>query len=215
MTDKPNYYAMLPAEVRYDKNLKDKAKLLYAEITALCNKDGYCYAKNRYFADLYGVSITTISILIKNLIENGYIFSEIIYKKGTKEIENRYLKIFKGPYLKKLNNPIKENLKDNNINNNIINSNIIYIVDLLNSKLGTNYKSTTPKTKSLISARLNEGFTIEEFKKVIENKYNEWYGTDMEKYLRPETLFGTKFESYLNQKVKTEVDPYADFIRLD
>ena len=123
MNEKPNYYAIIPANVRYDKELKDKAKLLYGEIVALSDKQGYCYASNKYFAELYEVSTTTISTLIKNLVEKGYIESEIIYKEGTKEILNRYLKIFKAPYLKKFKYPIKENLKDNNtsINNTSIN----------------------------------------------------------------------------------------------
>ena len=108
---------------RYDKNLKDKAKLLYGEITALCNEKGYCWANNEYFANLYGISKTTVSLLIKNLIDNGYIYSEIIYKDGTKEILNRYLSIVKYPIKEKLNTPIKEKLKDNNtVINNTINN---------------------------------------------------------------------------------------------
>lgn len=125
MEEIPNYYAVLPAEVRYDKKLKDKSKLLYAEIVALSNKNGYCYASNGYFAELYGVTTTTISLLIKDLIDNNYITSEIVYKEGTKEILNRYLKILNGGYLKNLKYPIKENLKDNNININTINNNNI------------------------------------------------------------------------------------------
>ena len=122
MEEKPNYYAIIPAEVRYDKELKDKAKLLYGEITCLSNEYGYCYASNKYFANLYQVSVTTISLLIKNLIDRGYLTSEIIYKKGTKEIDKRCLRFLK--------EGIKEKLKDNNtsINNNkeINNINIIY-----------------------------------------------------------------------------------------
>lgn len=74
------------------------------------------------------------------------------------------------------------------------------IINYLNAICGKSYKPSTPKTKTLISARLKEGFTVEDFKKVIATKYQEW-GNDekMKKYLRPETLFGTKFEGYLNQ----------------
>jgi len=72
------------------------------------------------------------------------------------------------------------------------------IIDYLNSYTGKNFKSTTDKTKALINARLNEGFKLEDFKKVIEVKSKEWVNSDNEKYLRPETLFGTKFEGYLN-----------------
>ena len=76
------------------------------------------------------------------------------------------------------------------------------IVDHLNMRLGTHYKPSSKKTQELIKARLNEGFTTEDFKTVIDKKCVEWMGTDMQKYLRPETLFGTKFESYLNTPVK-------------
>lgn len=76
----------------------------------------------------------------------------------------------------------------------------ISIVEYLNKKAGTKYKPTTAKTKTAIHARLSEGFTLEDFKTVIDKKYTEWKGTEFEKYLRPETLFGTKFEGYLNAK---------------
>ncbi|HAT4295071.1 TPA: hypothetical protein I9069_001748 [Clostridium perfringens] len=80
-------------------------------------------------------------------------------------------------------------------------NNIIYsrIIEYLNSKTGKSYKSTTKKTQSLIKSRLDEGFNEEDFFKVIDNKVAEWKGTEYEKYLRPETLFGNKFEGYLNQ----------------
>ena len=72
------------------------------------------------------------------------------------------------------------------------------VIDFLNAMAGTNYKSTTAKTQRLIKARLAEGFTLEDFETVIKKKCREWLDTDFAKYLRPETLFGTKFESYLN-----------------
>lgn len=75
------------------------------------------------------------------------------------------------------------------------------IIQHLNMRAGTKYKSNTTKTKQLINARLNEGFTLEDFKTVIDKKSVEWCGTEFEKFLRPNTLFGTKFESYLNQNV--------------
>lgn len=74
------------------------------------------------------------------------------------------------------------------------------IINYLNERLNSHYKVTTNKTQSQIRARFNEGFTLEDFKTVIDKKINEWYGTPMQKYLRPETLFGTKFEGYLNQE---------------
>jgi uncharacterized phage protein (TIGR02220 family) len=73
------------------------------------------------------------------------------------------------------------------------------IIDYLNKKLGTKYKSSSAKNQSLIKARINEGYDINDFKTVIDKKYNEWNKTDMATYLRPETLFSNKFEGYLNQ----------------
>lgn len=79
------------------------------------------------------------------------------------------------------------------------------IVSYLNKKAGTNYKPTTAKTKTAIKARLAEGFKVDDFKTVIDKKCAEWIGDEkMEKYLRPETLFGTKFEGYLNAKVSRQ-----------
>lgn len=76
----------------------------------------------------------------------------------------------------------------------------ISIVNYLNEKTGKNFKPKTPKTQKVIHARLAEGFTLDDFKTVIDKKCNDWLGNEFEKYLRPETLFGTKFESYLNEK---------------
>lgn len=76
------------------------------------------------------------------------------------------------------------------------------IVDYLNLKAGTSYRASSKKTQSLINARFNDGFTLEDFKKVIDIKTSMWKGSNYEQYLRPETLFGTKFEGYLNQKPK-------------
>ena len=142
-----SYYAIIPANIRYDKRLTANAKLLYGEITALCNEKGYCWARNSYFSELYGVSKTSISNWISQLTEYGYIFSEIKYREGSKEIEHRYLKLvdnpineslipikenLKGserkvddPLEENLDTPIEENLKDNNtsINNTFNNTN--------------------------------------------------------------------------------------------
>lgn len=75
------------------------------------------------------------------------------------------------------------------------------VVGFLNEKAGTAYKAKSKATQEKINARLNEGFTVEDFETVISKKCDEWKGTDMEQYLRPETLFGPKFENYLNAKI--------------
>ena len=92
--------------------------------------------------------------------------------------------------------------KDTNIQKDINNKNIYSdAVEYLNLKAGTKYKSNSKSTTIHIQARLNEGYTLEDFKTVIDKKCSEWLNTDMEKYLCPETLFGSKFEKYLNQKI--------------
>ena len=85
---------------------------------------------------------------------------------------------------------------ENDNDNENINKDIIHY---LNTKLGTKYKASAEYVKKHINARLNEGYTLEDFKTVIDKKYKEWNGTEFAKFLRPETLFGTKFSTYLNQ----------------
>ncbi|WP_405266631.1 helix-turn-helix domain-containing protein [Cellulophaga sp. Ld12] len=110
----PSYYSILPAPVRYDKRLTPNAKILYAEITSLTNKLGFCYASNRYFEDLYKVSTQSINFWLQQLEKNGYI-NRIIYRdKGTKEILNRYITIFEKPIQENFNRPIQEILITNN-----------------------------------------------------------------------------------------------------
>ena len=82
MNNKKSYYAIIPANIRYDKDIPANAKLLYGEITALTNEKGYCWATNNYFAELYGVSVQSISGWIKTLKDKNYITTEIIYKEG-------------------------------------------------------------------------------------------------------------------------------------
>lgn len=221
---KKSYYAIIPANVRYDKDLTPNAKLLYGEITALCNQNGYCWAGNTYFAELYEVSKISVSKWVNQLVAKGYLSSTIQYKEGTKEIEYRYLRIVNDPIkenfntpIRKVKDPIKEKLKDNttvnNTSNTTVNNNmssklddvsesIPYkeIVEYLNDKAERSYKHSTKKTRSLIKARWNEGFRLEEFKTVIDVKVASWSSNSMSNFLRPETLFGTKFESYLNEK---------------
>lgn len=110
--------------------------------------------------------------------------------------------------------PLVASQEVNTINNNILNTNnnnnnkenikrnkemIEATINYLNKITGKNYKPTTPSTIRHLTARINEGYNDWDFMDVIDTKSKEWMGTDMEKYLRPETLFGSKFENYLNQ----------------
>ena len=89
------------------------------------------------------------------------------------------------------------------------------VVDYLNEKTGKHFKASSSANVKFISARAKEGYTAEDFKKVIDTKVTEWKGTDMEQYLRPETLFSaSKFEAYLNQKT-TRRSAKNDFNNFD
>lgn len=131
--EKPNYYAVIPATVRYDKELKPNEKLLYGEISALTQKSGCCWASNNYFAELYDVSTVSISKWINHLKERGYIDVELVYRNNAREIEKRVIGIkekFNTPLTKvkegikeKFNRGIKQKFKENNTSINNININ--------------------------------------------------------------------------------------------
>jgi len=107
--------------------------------------------------------------------------------------------------MKRKRNGNETQVTPNNNDNKDNNDNIKIIVDFLNSTLGTKYGTKNKKTKKLIKARLTEGNSVEDFQTVISNKAASWLSDDkMSKFLRPETLFGDKFESYLNEKLKPE-----------
>ena len=125
MEEKRSYYAVIPANVRYDKSLPPNAKLLYGEITALCNQEGYCWASNDYFASLYGCGKQAVSRWLSRLKENGYISVEIRYKQGSKQIDYRYIKICEYPmvkndkgYSQNCEYPIVKKAKENITSNN-------------------------------------------------------------------------------------------------
>lgn len=134
-----SYYAIIPANVRYDKDLAPNAKLLYGEITALCNEKGYCWASNQYFAELYGVSILSIKRWVNSLVTKGYVYRTLTYKQNSKEVDKRILSIYGGikidttsvqkcydPSIKNDTSSSIKNDTDNNtsINNTFNNTNI-------------------------------------------------------------------------------------------
>ena len=163
-----SYYAIIPANVRYDKDLTPNAKLLYGEITALCNDRGYCWATNDYFSNLYGVSKTSISKWVNNLVQKGYISSELIYKEGTKQIENRYLRIVTEPIEEKLNSPIEDKLnspiEDKLIDNNTKTFNNTFLNN-------TNNKEATERNKTEVISY--EEIAFNEFWSAYPKKVNK------------------------------------------
>ena len=115
--DKPNYYANIPANVRY-ADITPNAKLLFAEITALLQMNGVCFASNQYFSKLYGKNKVTISRWISELKRNGFIKISFTYKEGSKEIANRYIQICYEGINKNDKGVLTKMLKNNNIINN-------------------------------------------------------------------------------------------------
>ena len=91
--DKPSYFAIIPAKVRYCEALAPIDKLLFGEITALANTKSYCFASNDYFADLYDMHKITISKSISKLVQNNFIRTELIYAEGTKQVKERRIYI--------------------------------------------------------------------------------------------------------------------------
>lgn len=177
--------------------------------------------ENKYKIIKY--SNETKEIAIKNYLKYSIV-------KGGKPVEDLLIKEIASIKDKKLLTYVYDNIKDfdnlnitvksilnklneydnekDNDNDNDVSYHDTYhdtskqIIDYLNLRIGSNYKYSTKKTQDLIKARLNEGFTLEDFKIVIDKMCVEWINSDMQKYLRPETLFGNKFESYLNREVR-------------
>ena len=228
----------IPKEIWLSTDLKVMEKLILVEIDSLDNEDG-CFASNEHFSKFFSLSKNRCSEIIKSLEKKGYIKIDYIYQEGSKAISRRVIRCVRNidGGIRNIDNPIRkteegysENREDNNtsFNNTFSNTSnkkdiveqsstapIPYeeIVQYLNQKTGKNFKHTSKVTQRHIRARLAEGFTVSDFKQVIDKKCSDWLRDQkMKEYLRPETLFGTKFESYLNSKTTTtkQTGPYID-----
>lgn len=179
---KKSYYAIIPANVRYDKELRANAKLLYGEITALCNERGYCWANNSYFANLYEVNKDTISKWISELSAKGYVKVEMVYKEGTRQIVDRYIRINHGPIDEKSDTPIDEKVKDNNTSINTTFNNTSnkdsHVRDIFNRYLSKNivqHQKITSAMRTAINARLKD-YSFEQLVQVIDNYATVYHG---------------------------------------
>ena len=228
----------IPKEIWLSTDLKVMEKLILVEIDSLDNEDG-CFASNEHFSKFFSLSKNRCSEIIKSLEKKGYIKIDYIYQEGSKAISRRVIRCVRNidGGIRNIDNPIRkteegysENREDNNtsFNNTFSNTSnkkdiveqssttpLPYeeIVQYLNQKTNKNFKHTSKVTQRHIRARFAEGFTVSDFKQVIDNKCNDWLRDQkMKEYLRPETLFGTKFESYLNSKTTTtkQTGPYID-----
>ena len=144
MKEKPSYYSILTANVRYDERLSANEKILFSEITALSGKYGYCTARNGYFSKLYNVSDRSITRWIKHLKELEYVKYVPIYKQGSKEVVERRLYALTDSKkamdtdvfypTTKMSWGVDTDVEDNNINNNNINTNNSFTQNSINTK---------------------------------------------------------------------------------
>lgn len=221
-------YGFMPKLVAKDQELSIEAKAIYSYLASYSGAGLSSFPSTSLILHDLGISENRYLKHRKTLVDKGYLtikrerldngFSKNIYIINQNPSEVVHLNsvhlqnVGIGNVGIQNEGTISNSFKSNNINSNSNNKKILSssdeqddvpykeIIDYLNLKTSKSYKHSTSKTKSLIKARWNEGFRVVDFKKVIDNKCFEWIGnSDMAKYLRPETLFGNKFEGYLNE----------------
>ena len=203
----------------------------------LSDENGWFYQTHDTVENMTGLSRHKQDVAIEKLEKEGILHKQVrgipakrYFKLDYKSLANKFVKNSQTSMQKndkldceKLTTNKESNIKNVNKESNNKDTmssfnehdHIPYseIIEYLNKKTKSQYRSTTKKTKNLIKARYNDGFVIDDFKIVIDTKSAEWLNDNkMNKFLRPETLFGTKFESYLNQKFvnnRTEYDANA------
>lgn len=229
-TVKDNNFVTIQGWMRTKLNLKGNELLAYAVIYGFSQTDGAKFTGSRkYLAEWCGCSMATIDRTLNSLVDKGLISrTSYITKHGYRAVEYATMAPTNideppseeprtadtddprtpadepQPLLNEPQAPAQPKGPDSTEE----------VIDYLNSRAGTHYKATTANTRKLIKARLKEGFTVEDIKLVIDKKCAEWLNNrDMARYLRPETLFGNKFEGYLNAQqlpqARTNANSYA------
>lgn len=220
-----NNFVTIQGWMRTKLNLKGNELLAYAVIYGFSQTDGARFTGSRkYLAEWCGCSMATIDRTLNSLVDKGLISrTSYVTKHGYRAVEYaamgpthvdepsdteprtvdtddpRTPTIEPQPLLDEPQAPAQP--KEPDLTEEVI--------DHLNQRAGTHYKATTANTRKLIKARLKEGFTVNEIKLVIDKKCADWGNNPaMVEYLRPETLFGNKFESYLNAKAIPQNNPY-------
>lgn len=229
-----NLFLNIPVGVAHDDRLKDKDKLLYGEIYAMLNVTNNFFMSNAAMAKRLNCTNRTVIACLNRLEEYGYIKRNNVY--DGKQIVRREISLgsetgFTGVvtsasrgYRSSLHGGSEADFTDNRTINRAVNrteEDILSgkpdhapyqeILNYFNQQAGTSYRASSKSTQRLINARTNEGFTVDDFKKVIDIKVAAWKDDPkMSQYLRPATLFGTKFESYLNEPMPTRqpANPY-------
>lgn len=155
------------------------------------------YSLNFNEVELQGISKTVFTLIKPQIDANIKRYKSGITPKEKQQISETEAKPKRNTSKVEANANVNVN---HNVNENE-NGNVKEIVNYLNTSLSSEFKHTSRNTVSHINARIKEGYSIDDFKKVIDIKVKDWSGdSKMKVFLRPDTLFGTKFESYLNQQ---------------
>ena len=212
-------YIVLQGWMISDLKLKGNELIVYACIYGFSQAENQVFSGGlQYLADWTNSTKQSVVKCLKSLVEKGFVVKTDKVINGVKFCEYHATK-FNGVcnkvewgiqqsltgYTTKFNGGMQQSLTNNinnNLEDNLINNKEIYkaVIDYLNSKTGQHYRAGSKDTQKHINARLKEGFKVEDFKRVVDNMWTDWRGTEWEKYLRPSTLFGSKFENYLNRK---------------
>lgn len=201
-------YIVIQGWMIKELGLKGNELLIYAIIYGFSQAEGTKFSGSlQYLADWCNSTRQGVLNTLKKLVEKNLIIKEDEIICGVKFCSYVANKIERGVKqsltgcITEFNGGVKQSLH-NNIKDNIDINIYINILSFLNEKTGKNFKHNSQKTRKLINARLREGYTEKDFYTVIKNKCKDWLKDEkMNKYLCPDTLFGTKFEKYLNQGV--------------
>ena len=200
-----------------DLGLKGNELLIYACIYGFSQAENQVFSGSlQYLADWTNSTKQGVIKCLKSLVEKGYIVKNDKTINGVKFCEYHATEL--AGVLNKVDQGMQQNLPGgikpilpNNLVPDIDSDKLgdkkdiyVEIISYLNKKAGTSYRATTKATQEHINARLKDKFTVEDFKKVIDKKCKDWKGTKMAEYLRPSTLFGPKFEGYLNSQAGSE-----------
>jgi len=214
--ERPNYYAIIPANVRY-ANISANAKLLYGEITALSNRTGTCWASNRYFSNLYGVATETVSRWVAELVTAGFVSTKINKSAGNK----RYIRITEVPIDENVNT-YRQKAQVNNIKTNIITIGDLEtrkanLLSLVNAVTGRSFRTLPERgVKKTLDA-----FTLEEIDSALRGlAADPWHRTRMKEFKIDYLIRATTIDKFLDSsksavsvptvKKKMEIDPIIE-----
>ncbi len=210
---KEGSYVLIQDFMVRDMGLSGNKLIIYAIIYGFSQDGEQRFTGSlQYLADWCCSTKQSVIKNLKSLCLDGHLTKNVFLRNGVKFVEyvaetrvttSKQSLIGGSTKFNEVLNKVEQGSKQslpNSIDNNKVDNtdDIKDIVDYLNLVCKTAYKKTTKSTTEAITARLKDGYTVEDFKTVISKKYEEWRDSDMERFLRPITLFGTKFENYLN-----------------